>query len=264
MYFFSMVFRLWISNFSSGLGAADGVYAHAAILDTITRWDASLGKALHDMRRHKCVSVALLPTCENQKDQILLRLTFMAEEGLTYANAVVNILSQDPLLRLGKHECHIQDFQISHSPWTGIASWTDLTAPSQKRSLQFIFHTPTAINRRGTKSSRFTQMFPEPDYLFGGLSRRWQALQGKQLPNCLDEYLSQGGCVVADYSLHSTTFATAERKQVAFLGTVIYRCLADEHECIQTLNNLTRFAFFTGVGYQTARGMGCVSTSLLD
>jgi CRISPR/Cas system endoribonuclease Cas6 (RAMP superfamily) len=68
--------------------------------------------------------------------------------------------------------------------------------------------------------------------------------------------------VVANYRLRTVEFRTQERTQIGFVGWAVYECRKLEAAHVSALNALARLAFFTGVGYQTARGMGAVKTTL--
>jgi CRISPR-associated endoribonuclease Cas6 len=116
-------------------------------------------------------------------------------------------------------------------------------------------------------------LFPAPLDVFSGLSRRWQSLEGPALPDGLEHFLQVGGCVVSRYGLRSVEFRTSERTQIGFTGWVIYRVAYrspqtspndNEATHIAALNALGRLAFFTGVGYQTARGMGATKVMVSE
>jgi len=152
---------------------------------------------------------------------------------------------------------------MSGSPLTGISSWADfLVQPSWLR-FEFTFLTLTAFRMKGGNGRSFVNLFPDPNTLFRGLADRWQALDGPELPATLADFLTQGGCVVSGYNLHTKTIRLKERTQVGFLGTTTFECLDSDTAHVAALNQLTRFAFFAGVGYQTARGMGAVTTRML-
>jgi CRISPR-associated endoribonuclease Cas6 len=177
----------------------------------------------------------------------------------------MNALSAHPTLRLGKTVCDLGSVDLTGSEWTGVSTWADLAPPTTGRHIHFTFATPTAINKRGDNpGDRFTSLYPEPLDLFSGLARRWQALEGPVLPDDLEHFVGAGGCVVADYRLHTVGFRTQERKQKGFMGWVVYECRKDDAMHIAALNALARLAFFTGVGYQTARGMGVARATISD
>lgn len=261
MYFVAMTLPLQPRTHCAPLTVADGVYAHAAIHHSISDVDPDLGRALHDMRRHKRITVAIMG---NSRKAAALRLTFMASDGLAYANALVNALSARPVLRLGQTVCDVGPADLTNPDWSGVGTWADLTPGPPERHIRFTFATPAAITKRGENGDRFTALYPEPGDLFAGLARRWESLNGPALPDNLDQFVQGGGCVVSGYRLRTVQFHTPERTQIGFTGWVVYECRKDSVEQVTALNALARLAFFTGVGYQTARGMGAVQVKVSD
>ncbi len=70
--------------------------------------------------------------------------------------------------------------------------------------------------------------------------------------------------MVSRHKLRTVQFRTKERTQIGFVGQVVYECRKKEVECVAALNSLAQLAHFTGVGYQTARGMGAVQVVTSD
>jgi CRISPR/Cas system endoribonuclease Cas6 (RAMP superfamily) len=186
----------------------------------------------------------------------------MAEEGLAYAHLLLNRLTQEPVLRLGCHSWAIEAVDLTPSSWSGVQSWADLQKQSTSPLMRFTFATPTAIMKHAGNGARFTALYPDPLTLFGGLAWRWSALAGPALSMEIEGFLQSGSCVIAGYSLHTTSFRTQERTQLGFQGWVGYECRTHELEMLRSLNALARLAFFTGVGYQTMRGMGAVQVHM--
>lgn len=255
MYFIAMLLTLRMDE-NVKLTVADGVYAHAAVLSAISTVEPQLGADLHNLRRNKRIAMALVKC---QKQQAWLRLSFMDEHGGAAAEALAHGLARHPKLRIGRVNCTVTDISLSDSIWAGINTWADLTGASSSSYLHFSFVTPSAFTKHDGNNQRFMSLFPEPVDLFTGLARRWQSLSGPDLAAGLAFFLARGDCRVASHRLATVKFQTQERTQIGFVGQVVYECIGDE-QCIAAVNCLARLAFFTGVGYQTARGMGAVLT----
>jgi CRISPR-associated endoribonuclease Cas6 len=256
------------------LTVADSTYAHAAILHAVSEENPSMGHALHEMQRYKRITLALVES-DRMGNTATLRLTFAHQDGLAYAETVVNALSAQPALRIDSTMCDIEGVDLTGSEWTGISTWSDLVADADRQAdrhtIRLEFATPTAITKRDGHSGRFMSLFPTPLDVFSGLSRRWHALDGPALMDDLEGFVQTGGCVVSGYDLRSVEFRTSERTQIGFTGWVLYRVACrtrgswlSEHEAanVVALNALGRLAFFTGVGYQTARGMGATQVTI--
>jgi CRISPR-associated endoribonuclease Cas6 len=260
MYFVAMVLRLEFRNRKT-MTIADGEYAHAAILHTISEADPEAGRKLHTMQRHKRMTISIVDSNARTAN---LRLTFMAQDGLAYANILTNTLLSHPQLRLGQTICDITAADMNDPRWAGVSTWADLVGETTSKYIHFKFVTPTAITKSNGDGGRFTSPFPLPQDIFSGLARRWQALEGPLLPDDLNEYIHSGGCIVSNYRTRANTFALRKRKQVGFTGWVLYECRHDNTSCLAALNALGQLAPFTGVGYQTMRGMGSVRVKLSD
>lgn len=259
MYFVSLILALRTKGDYAPLSFSESIHAHAAILKAITKRNGELGRKLHDMQRNKWMTLAFVDVEENQSK---LRVSFMGPEGLTCTNELVNSLLGDPILKFGSEAYEVVSVDLSHPEWGATRTWADLHTTIASPSMRFSFRTPTAITKVGAQSTRYMELLPRPEDVFAGLLRKWVGLEGPKLPESLSAYLQTGGCVVSDHCVQTITLHTRERVQKGFLGTVIYLCRTRDEECVAALNALARFAFFAGVGYQTARGMGAVQVRI--
>jgi CRISPR-associated endoribonuclease Cas6 len=238
----------------------DTLFAHSAVMNAISREDERLGHILHDMHWHKPMTLTLL---KDREYRPTLRMTFLALDGTVFANLLMCLFAHEPALRIGDAMCTIRDIHLVGKDWTGVSTWEDLQQASTARHIRFQFATPTAITKRGNARDRYMSLLPAPLDIFMGLMRRWQSLNGPTLPSRLGTYIEGGGVVVAKYELHTEAFRTAERTQIGFLGSVVYECLKGDIECNAVIHALSRLAFFSGIGYQTARGMGATKVDFL-
>lgn len=258
MFFVSMVVQLRAKEDYAPLSCADGAHAHAAILTAITRCDARCGQSLHDARRDKGFTLAIV---ESSSSLAKLRLTFMLREGVAYDDALVNSFAESAALRIGTKHYEVVQVDLHDPVWSTICTWDDLKMEQPARFMDFEFVTPTAISKKSDEG-RFTHILPEARDVFMGLARRWAALNGPHLPHDLEGFIQSGGCVICEHTIRSETFVAPDRTQKGFVGHVGYECLGKNRDKVLALNALARFAYFSGVGYQTARGMGAVRTYL--
>lgn len=259
MYFVALLLTLQPENEAPPLTVADGVYAHAALMQTLSACDAEAGRKLHEMRRHKHLTVAFV---EGDRTCSKLRLTLMAEDGVTYANLLVNVFATRPVLRLGRICWRIVGVDLAPSTWSGVQTWADLRSEPFGSYLHITFVTPTAFMKQDGAGCRFTALYPDPVTLFSGLYYRWQALAGPPLPEGFLPFLQTGKCLISSYHLQTHKFHTVERTQLGFSGWIVYESASRTGEYLAPLNALARLAVFTGVGYQTARGMGAVRVTI--
>lgn len=255
MYFVAMVLTLHPHQQAPPLTVADGVYAHAALFHALSTVDPEAGQALHAMGRHKHLTIAFI---ESRPQYSKLRLTFLAEEGVASANLLLNAFLTMPMLCLGKQCWHIASVDLSPTTWSGVQTWADFFAEPTGHYIQITFVTPTAFMKLDGTGRRFSGLYPDPPTIFTGLLHRWQSLAGPTLPEGLPAFLEAGKCFISGYKLQTEQFQTSERTQVGFRGWVLYTCLTQADQYLRDLTALARLAAFTGIGYQTARGMGAV------
>ncbi len=259
MYFVAMALTLAHARRDKPLSAADGPHAHAAVMRAISDIDPDAGRTLHDMRAHKRIAIAIIG---GEARGAILRLTFMAADGLAHAHTLAGALAARPSLRLGDAACAVESVDLAHPVWSGVGTWADLLSGDPARRMRLTFATPTAIMKRGGDGSRFTSLYPDPSDVFSGLARRWRSLDGPPLPEDLDGFVRAGGCVVSGHDLRTDTFRADGRAQIGFVGHANYECRGGTARHIVALNALARLAFWGGIGYQTARGMGAVRVEI--
>lgn len=234
----------------------DGIHAHAAVMHAISAVNKSLGATLHDTKRDKPLGLALI---NNH-----LRLNWFGPTSLAYMQALLAYWQTAPRIRIGEKNLSFAHIGLSGGRHQQVQTWSDLTAPAEHPQIQIRFLTPTAVTRQDNQRKRYTALHPDPLTIFSLLTRRWQDLGGPPLPDHLADYLTDGGCVTKAYELSTTEFTHRRRVQLGFVGRVVYICRQPDPDCIQALNWLARLAPFSGIGYQTTRGMGAVATHFLE
>mgnify|MGYP001167232824 CR=1 FL=1 len=245
----TFLINLRLVNSLTPITGADGVYAHAAILQTLALVNQKHSQILHDAKIAKPLSLALI----SHQRGVTLRVSLMSPNAIAYANNIVQALSlTGSMIRLGRKRCSIESVEIG-----GICGWSDFFQKPAK-NIQIHFITPTGINKRQPGHRHLTWLYPDPTDIFAGLMRRWRALGGPDLPAGILSFIESGGCVIARHNLRTVEFRTKERTQIGFVGSVVYQCRHSNKEATTALAALARFAGFAGVGYQTARGMGAV------
>lgn len=261
MYFVALLINLDISDPQVHLTAKDGIYAFAAITNVISTIDAEAGHTLHELKRNKHMTLAVL----HEKDQKpAVRLTFFTQRGLLDANKLINALSQQPILKLGNLTCTVCGIDLSLPDWAGIRTWSDFMTEKLSTRLGFRFITPLAFTKQNKSGERFMSVLPDPKDVFMGLNRRWKALAGPPLAEGLAEFIESGGVVIASHWLRTLEFDDGTRVQIGCVGQVVYECHTSDQAMLQTINSLARMAPFVGLGYQTGRGMGAVQVKALD
>ncbi len=191
-----------------------------------------------------------------------LRVTAMAEEGLSSMSALLQAFALQPVLLLRERQWVAEATVLAHSSWAGTSAWADFLGEPTGRTLNFHLGTPLLVSSPAEASRGHTSHFPHPRLIFAELARRWQDLGGPTLPTDSLSLCENGGCVVADYRLHSSTIALPEGDRQGFLGWITYQCRSESTDFVAALAALARFAFFAGVGHFTACGMGATRVTI--
>jgi len=202
-------------------------------------------------------------------------------KALTDFNSQKHGASKPPFMQIGKQSFLLEEVIIDldePSGWTGYTSLTDLVEKAKLLKLGKVeplaleFASLTTFNRGGAKTRAYGNhpaRLPLPHYVFPGLARRWEELAPPELVSLvqmerIEQYCQDDGIVIADYDLkpHQLKFTT--HVQLGFVGTCKYALrgpdepVTDEAPLTvrQQILLLSQLAFYCGVGYKTAMGMG--------
>lgn len=192
----------------------------------------------------------------------------------------VKEIRKRPFLRLGQQIFLLEEVVSSPedaSCWTGYTSCAGLVEkvralglkPEELLTLEFA--SPTTFHR-GNASSPYGKhyaLLPLPHYVFPWLARRWRELAPAELAGVVQEeqierYIEDEGVIIDDHTLQTHRVRFTRHPQRGFLGTCIYRLrgpdgMNDEPHTLAVRRQLILllwFAFYTGIGYKTAMGMG--------
>jgi hypothetical protein len=215
----------------------------------------------------------------------LVRLTFLLGDlyPLLYNTILNNPLAQNPqpFMRIGKQFFALEGVVSDPSDpsgWTGGTSCEALVEQvrplrlASVHPLELEFASLTTFNRLRSASRFFGEhhaTLPLPVYVFPGLARRWQEIAPPALaslihPEAIEEYAEAEGIIIDDYQLQTHQVHFTDHVQHGFTGTTRYLLRGpdaslpsrEELTIRQQLILLAWFAFYTGVGYKPAMGMG--------
>jgi CRISPR-associated endoribonuclease Cas6 len=159
---------------------------------------------------------------------------------------------------------HGQPFRVlevvcdrARDAWTGQTSCEELTAATLQRgdrlprTVTLEFSSPTAF-----KSQEMQMPIPLPGLVFGSLVERWNAFSPVALDPDLRRFANER-VAISRYRLESRPVPTkGGALRIGGVGQVTYTLLDDDRYTIAGLNILADFALYSGVGVQTATGMG--------
>src|SRR5579875_266964 len=187
----------------------------------------------------------------------------------------------EPFMRLGKREFHLQEVVMTDdsSGWSGSQSLNDLIEVARTRplgsaaSLTLEFASLTVFNRSSLQNKVYGKYFallPLPAYIFPILALRWRELAPPELAQLvqveqIERYIQDDGIIISDYNLHPHHVTFTNHPQKGFVGTCTYQLRGPDADVEPEVTPLTvrqqlvllaHFAFYSGVGYKTAMGLG--------
>src|SRR6266496_2000144 len=202
-------------------------------------------------------------------------------QALTDFKLVNSGKSKPPFMRLGKQSLLLEEVVLGNDDvtgWTGFTSFTDMVEATQARKLgkavplKLEFASLTSFNRGNVKNreyGNYSARLPLPHYVFPYLAKRWNELASSELANLvrrdvIEQFILEEGVIIDDYNLKPHTVKFTTHWQQGFIGTCKYllRGLDDQvtEESPLTVRQqimlLGQLAFYSGVGYKTAMGMG--------
>jgi CRISPR-associated endoribonuclease Cas6 len=185
-----------------------------------------------------------------------------------------------PFCQLGKQLFLLEEVTLTNDDprgWTGFISLASLVERARRARMEgqarltLEFGSLTAFNRGNRKVGYGSHplLLPLPQAVFSGLARRWGDIAPAELLGVvqqerLEQYLQEDGMIIVDYDLRPHTVHFTTHKQRGFVGTCTYEVRdhpeQTSEESTLTLSQqiflLAQLAFYSGVGYKTAMGMG--------
>lgn len=214
---------------------------------------------------------------------LLGELLPLFHEALMHFNKAKMEEKKPPFMRIGKQLFTLEEViaDDSNAPgWTGFTSFSRIMEQARAlrlgkvEQLALEFASLTTFKRSNQKSQIYGghyALLPLPQYVLPGLARRWQELAPPEFARviqmeCIAQYIENEGVVISNYDLmpHQVYFTT--HVQPGFIGKCTYDLRGPDEaamgEAVLTVRQqiwlLGQLAFYCGVGYKTAMGMGQV------
>lgn len=187
-----------------------------------------------------------------------------------------------PFMKIGKQLLLLEEVLVEQEEatggWTGHTTFQQMVEqvralrPARQIPLKMEFATLTTFSRGAAHHREYGNHFarlPLPIYVFPGLARRWEEhappeLQSLVQLSAIEQYAQDEGIVIVNYDLktHHVKFTTHD--QPGFIGTCTYMLRGSDEPTSdetplsirQQILLLADYAFYCGVGYKTAMGMG--------
>lgn len=245
--------------------AASGRANYAAALRALDSVSRGLADRTHEGDGPKAMTCSSILEGTGRRDLIRIhagrpytvRLTGLTGEVSRALGAA--LLDQRPAVwELSSHKFDVADAicDPARHPWTGRTTYEEMAAahlirrePEPFATIEFA--TPTAF-----KSQGLTVPMPLPNLVFGSLVERWNAFSTVPLDPQMRQFGSEG-IAVSRYRMESIA---ADQKNAAIriggVGQATYRAVVPDRYFHCIMQMLADFALYSGIGVQTASGMG--------
>lgn len=270
---YALIFHLHPLN-TATLPAMVGKEAHAAFLSLVREVDADLATWLHaDQQQVKPFGVSLLaPHAVLQARQwqvqagstLRLRITVAGRE--LYEALMRRFLEGQYTLRLGRAQFQTGRI-IANDPGEPLAGYSTMAelwesaTPAARQTVRFIM--PTTW-KEGPSGHDFFTLLPTPAGFYKTLSKTWDAYAKQSDPDLrfdpapLLRGLEQADVIVSAHHLQTVHWESTKPPTAGMIGKATYH-VAGDAAFQRTIDLLTRFSFFAGVGNSRGRGLGVVA-----
>lgn len=189
---------------------------------------------------------------------------------------------QNPFMQLGKQLLLLQETVMTDDAagWCGFTSLNTLIEQvkvlriAKVHTLTLEFASLTTFNRSNQRDNRYGNHYavlPLSLYIFPILANRWNEFAPPEYAHLIqreriEQYIQDDGIVIHDYDLRPHMVTFTNHPQRGFVGTCTYHLRGPDEATTaeaplsarQQILLLAQFAFYAGIGYKTAQGMGQV------
>jgi len=202
----------------------DATASPMALYELLSAIDPNLMPTLRCLLERGFLTIALL---KQGRGALSLRITALAEEGLSSMSALLQAIACSPVLTWQRGQWALEAPDMNQSRWAGISDWADFMVKPKGRTLTFQFGTPLVLPSQTGGDGSPVAHFPHPRPIFEVLERKWREFGGPALPSNVLSLCEQGGYVVTDYRLRSSRIALPDRDYQGFLGWIAYQCRSE-------------------------------------
>jgi CRISPR-associated endoribonuclease Cas6 len=240
---------------------------YAAILQRLRSVAPSLVAAIHDSDGPKPLTCSdILNGRSNREGTRLEAATpyYLRVTGLTQnaSQALLEALVENPpaAIEIVRHPLRVTGATANGAEhgWAGSTTYETLAArqmlpggDSLPRQVTMQFASPTAFKQAGRQMP-----LPLPDLVFGSLVERWNRFSPLALSPEMRRFAAEM-LAVTRYRLQSRPVPQKNGAlRIGGVGTATYRALGGDRYWLATMQMLAEFSRYSGVGVQTATGMG--------
>lgn len=275
-YLYAIVLRMAAMR-PGALPADHGEQGRAALLKLIREGDSPLAQQLHDENSAKPYTISMVHGGRQMRDgsqhfgegdRAEWRFSLMMQPVFEALLQKYLLNNSYPHVRIGVIDFAITDVCVSatshkDSHYTSISGlvdkWNqDLPVPVPRRIvLDFQAATAFSLGRDRIHRQYRYRVFPDARTVFSTLRKSWVKLGGADAGDDFDVWVDKH--IEAEPLHYRLCRHRVEGRSIpAFTGQIAYQHYGEDQRWLPYLNLLADLIFWTGIGYQTTRGMGQV------
>ena len=253
---------------SATLPAYLGRATHAAFLKLVAAQDPELAQRLHEPNQERPFTVSDVwgegvrrqgSSSFSPEKEYFLRITSISPTLSAFLQETL-LAGPLPTLELAGLPFQVTGVTLdpSQNPWAGTATDAALLErvglqPHFPSRVTLRFASPTVF-----RSQKAYMPLPLPRLVFEGLARRWNDYATIAIPSEVVRYAEE--ClVISRYRLQTERVSRGEKGAFpGFVGTCTFTMRVKDRYWMGAIHLLAHFAFYAGVGRQTAMGLGQV------
>lgn len=232
---------------------------HAAVLNMVRSADPDTSAYLHDTDQVKPLSVSTLwPRTRAQGDRLVTRRFTECRFRVCCLTRKVFEAVSAPILTAcasnGSMNIQGKEFVVIEAgmepPYGGSETFRDVYRDAGTTAvLRFV--SPTTFRRKGLNVP-----LPDPGLVYGSLWQKWQQFSDVSVEQEVFEEMV-AALALSGVDLHTRVWKFPRFKMIGFAGLARFELVRKVCEDSRKLfHGLSALAFYSGVGYRTAMGMG--------
>lgn len=236
---------------------------HDFVLDVIKRENKDLAREIDHEKAEKPITISPFlkgvlfkagHSWISPKESSSFRLTYLKAGILEpVMKAFFSLSSKKEAVKLGDGKASIEKVDMQKATQAIFTSFEKLLTQGQTEERIFLeFCSPTSFS-----TQREERLFPLPEHVFSSLLKKWNTFSGRKYPLQGEKDFQKIGLI--RYRLKTENIFLGKDKIIGFMGKAGYQIPQTlGKEMNKTINVLSNFAFYSGVGIHTAMGMGQV------
>lgn len=223
---------------------------HGFLFNRLKEFNSSLSCKIHDSEI-KPFSISQIMK-DKSSSGLWIKMSFLTDE------LILNIMPSFESCVGNQYSIGIYNIVIDKivyfsdkNDWVCANEYLDIINMPISYKLKFEFLTPTTF-----KQGNHLLPLPIPKLMFKNILRKWNEFSPYTISD-LDSEDIENAVIVSSYNIKTEKIEFGDFSSIGFVGNVTFNILksADEN-LVKSINVLSNFTIYSGVGYKNTMGMG--------